>query len=73
MPYIEIKAIKGVFDRDEKTEMIQKVTEAVIEVGGEPLGDKTFVVVDEIESGDWGIGGHVPTAKDIRSLRTAGV
>ena len=71
MPYIEITVIKGVFDRDEKTEMIQKVNEAVVEVEGEPLRDKTFVVVDEIESGDWGIGGHVPTAEDIRSLRTA--
>ena len=73
MPYVEIKVIKGVFDRDEKTEMIQKVTEAVVDVEGEPLRDKTFVVIDEVESGDWGIGGNVPSAGEIRSLRMAGV
>jgi 4-oxalocrotonate tautomerase len=73
MPYIEIKVIKDVFDRQEKTEMIKKVIEAIVEVEGEPLRDKTFVVVVEIESGDWGIGGHVLTSEDIRSLRTAGV
>ena len=73
MPIVEIKVVKGVFDREEKTQMIQKVTEAVVGVEGEGLRGKTFVVVDEIESGDWGIGGHVPSSDDIRSLRAATV
>ena len=73
MPIVQIKVVKGVFDREEKTQMIQKVTEAVVEAEGEGLRDKTFVVVDEIESGDWGIGGHVPSSDDIRSLRAATV
>jgi 4-oxalocrotonate tautomerase len=72
MPYVDIKLIEGVFDADQKREMIEKVTEAMIEVEGENMRGVTFVVVDEVKSGDWGIGGQAMTADAVRAL-AAGV
>jgi 4-oxalocrotonate tautomerase len=68
MPYVDIKLIEGVFDADQKREMIEKVTEAMIEVEGENMRGVTFVVVDEVKSGDWGIGGQAMTAEAVRAL-----
>jgi 4-oxalocrotonate tautomerase len=37
MPFIEIKVIEGAFTHEEKRQMVQQVSEAVIAVEGEPL------------------------------------
>jgi 4-oxalocrotonate tautomerase len=68
MPYVNIKLIEGVFDSDQKREMIEKVTEAMVEIEGENMRGVTFVVVDETKSGDWGIGGQAMTADAVREL-----
>ena len=58
MPMVQVKLIKGVFDQDQKQEMIHKITETMVGIEGEALRSVTWVLVEEIESGDWGIGGH---------------
>ena len=63
MPFTTIKVIEGVFSNEQKTQLIEKVTEAMIEVQGEGMRDKTWVVIDEVKSGDWGIGGNIPQIK----------
>ena len=68
MPYVEIKLIEEVFDADQKREMIEKVTEAMVDVEGENMRGVTFVVVEEVKSGDWGIGGQCMTTEDVRAL-----
>ena len=68
MPYVEIKLIEDVFDPDQKREMIEKVTEAMVEIEGENMRGVTFVVVEEVKSGDWGIGGQCMTTEDVRAL-----
>jgi 4-oxalocrotonate tautomerase len=40
MPLANIKVIEGVFSRDEKQRVIEKVTEAIVSVEGENLRDK---------------------------------
>jgi 4-oxalocrotonate tautomerase len=68
MPYVNVKLIEGVLDSDQKREMIEKVTEAMIEIEGENMSGVTFVVVDEVKSGDWGIGGQAMTTEAVRAL-----
>ena len=72
MPLANIKVIEGVFTDAEKQEMIEKVTEAMIAVEGEPLRDKTVVIVEETKSGDWGVGGQPLTTGQVKGLRAAG-
>ncbi len=72
MPLATIKVIENVFSREEKQRMIEKVSEAMLSVEGEVLRDKTVVILEEVKSGDWGIGGKTVTADDVKQLRTAG-
>lgn len=72
MPLANIKVIEGVFSDAEKKQMIEKVTEAMIAVEGEPLRDKTVVIVEETKSGDWGVGGQPLTTGQVKGLRAAG-
>ena len=69
MPLATIKLIEGVFSDGEKQQMIQKVTEAMVSVEGENLREKTVVIVEEVKSGDWGIGGKALTTDDVKQAR----
>lgn len=68
MPLVDIEVIEGVFDTAQKAQMIQKVTNAMVEVEGEAMRGVTWVRVKEVRSGQWGIGGNTPSAADIRAM-----
>jgi 4-oxalocrotonate tautomerase len=68
MPLIDIQLIKGVFTPDQKKTMIQNVTDAMVAVEGEAMRPVTWVRVQEIESGQWAIGGHPLTAAEVRAM-----
>ena len=68
MPLVTIDIIKDVFDADEKRALISNVTEAVIAVEGEALRQVTWVKINEIEQGDWAIGGQMLGASDVHAL-----
>ena len=71
MPFVNVKVIEGVFTTAQKQEMIRKVTDAMVSVEGENMRQVTWVVIDEVKSGDWGIGGTAYTTADVKAL-TAG-
>lgn len=60
MPIVTIQVIEDVFTDDQRDEMIQNITEAMIEVEGEAMRDKTWVLYEEVRKGSWAIGGKVP-------------
>ncbi len=68
MPFVNVKLIEGVFDADQKREMIERLTEAMVEIEGENMRGVTWVVLEEVNSGDWGIGGQGMTTEAVRSL-----
>ena len=72
MPLANIKVIEGVFTDDEKRQMIENVTDAMVAVEGENIRDKTVVIIEETKSGDWGIGGTPLMTQQVRGLRQAG-
>jgi 4-oxalocrotonate tautomerase len=72
MPLVNVKVIEGVFDEGQKREMIEKLTDAMVEIEGENMRGVTWVVVEEVLSGDWGIGGRALTTEAVREL-AAGV
>lgn len=63
MPFTIVKIIEGVFSKEQKVQLIEKISEAMIEVSGEGMRDKTWVVIEEIKQGDWAIGGKIPMVK----------
>lgn len=68
MPLVTIEVIRDVFTADQKRDLIERVTDAVVSVEGEALRGVTWVRVQEIQQGDWGIGGRTLTAADVRAL-----
>ena len=61
--------IEGVFTQQQKREMIHKITETMVEIEGENLRPVTWVLVEEVHSGDWGIGGNGLTTADVHALQ----
>ena len=72
MPFVNVKLIEGVFSESQKREMIAKLTDTMVEIEGENMRSVTWVVVEEVKSGDWGIGGNALTTQDVHAL-AAGV
>ncbi|MBX3430640.1 MAG: tautomerase family protein [Hyphomonadaceae bacterium] len=68
MPLVTIDLIEDVFTPDQKAEMIQKVTDAMIAVEGEAMRQVTWVRINQFEGGDWAIGGKRLAAKDVHAL-----
>jgi 4-oxalocrotonate tautomerase len=68
LPFLNVKIIEGVFDDSQKREMIEKLTDTMVEIEGENMRSVTWVVIDEVKSGDWGIGGQSLTTADVHAL-----
>ena len=69
MPLVTIDVIKNVFTPDQKQALIEKVTEAMIAVEGENMRPVTWVRIQEVEGGDWAIGGKCLGAADVHALQ----
>jgi 4-oxalocrotonate tautomerase len=69
MPMVTVKLIEGVFTPEQKHEMIRKITDTMVEIEGESLRPVTWVVVEEVRSGDWGIAGNGLTTADVHALQ----
>ena len=68
MPLLNVKLIEGVFTAEQKQEMIEKLTDTMVEIEGENMRGVTWVVIEESKSGDWGIGGRPLTTEDVHAL-----
>jgi 4-oxalocrotonate tautomerase len=68
MPLIKVKLIEEVFTPAQKKEIITKLTDAMVAIEGENLRPFTLVTVEDVRSGDWGVGGKTLTTSDVRSL-----
>jgi 4-oxalocrotonate tautomerase len=68
MPLVTIDIIKDVFSPAKKRQLIEHVTEAMIAVEGERMRSVTWVRINEIEQGDWAIGGERLTAAAVHAI-----
>lgn len=68
MPLVNVKLIEGVFTPEQKQEMIRKLTDTMVSIEGENMRSVTWVVVEEVKSGDWGIGGNPLSTTDVKNL-----
>jgi len=68
MPLIQVSVIKDVFTPEQKAQMIARLTDAMVSIEGENMRGVTWVKIDEIESGDWGIGGQPLTTEAVKAL-----
>ena len=57
MPYVNIRVTKTGVTREQKAAVIKGVTEVLVKVLGKDPAS-TFVVIDEVDTENWGIGGE---------------
>jgi 4-oxalocrotonate tautomerase len=72
VPLIEVKVLEGVFTAQQKQEIIERLTDAMVEIEGESMRGVTWVTLEEVASGDWGMGGNPVSTADVKAIR-AGV
>jgi 4-oxalocrotonate tautomerase len=72
MPFVNVKVIEGVFSNDQKAEIVTRLSETMIDIEGEAMRPVTWVVLEEVASGDWGIGGKTLTTQDVKDLPASG-
>ncbi len=68
MPLVNVKLIEGVFTPSQKKEMIRRLTDTMVSIEGENLRSATTVIIEEIKSGNWAIGGNSLTTDDVKAL-----
>ena len=68
MPLLNVKVMEGVFTPQQKQDMIKKLTDTVVSIEGENMRPMTLVVIEEIKSGDWAVGGDSFTTSDVKAL-----
>ena len=72
MPLVQVKLIEGVFNHDQKQEMVSRLTETMVDIEGEAMRPVTWVVLEEVANGEWGIGGKALTTQDVKDLQASG-
>lgn len=68
MPLVNVKLIEGVFTPAQKQEMVRKLTDAMVSIEGENMRPVTWVVIEEVKSGEWGVGGQALTTADVHAI-----
>jgi 4-oxalocrotonate tautomerase len=71
MPYINCRVMEGVLSEDQKAEIAERITETFAAVVGEPVRGLTWVVIDDITSGELTIGGRPVTTEGVKEILAA--
>ena len=64
MPFIEVKIIRDVLSTEEKSHVIEEITRVFARMKNDEFAAGTWVVVNELDDGNWGEGGTVLKADD---------
>ena len=68
MPLVTIDVLKNAWTSSKKNDFIAKVTEAMVDVAGEPLRQVIWVKLAEVDEGQWAVGGQRLTAEIVHSM-----
>jgi 4-oxalocrotonate tautomerase len=68
MPLITVRTLAGLLTSEQKKTMIERVTDAALSVEGEAYRPVTWVIIEEVPSGAWGISGQTLTTADARRM-----
>jgi 4-oxalocrotonate tautomerase len=68
MPLVEVKVFEDELTPEQTKQLIQKITDAVTAVTSEKLRDVTWVIVNPVKSGSWGVGGKALGIEDVKKI-----
>jgi 4-oxalocrotonate tautomerase len=68
MPYINCRVMEGVLSKEQKAEIAEQITETFASVVGEPVRGLTWVLIDDMSSGEFTIGGRPVTTEGVQEI-----
>ena len=68
MPLIKVHVFEDELTQEQSEGLINKITDAVVEVTSEKLRDVTWVIIEEVKSGHWGVGGNALGLDDVKNM-----
>lgn len=72
MPLVQISVPAGSLSLEKKKELVARITDVVVEVEGVPAVRKsTWVQINEVPDGGWGMGGHAVTLAQMKAALSA--
>jgi 4-oxalocrotonate tautomerase len=71
MALIQVTVIEGVFTALQRREIVERLTDAMVAIEGENMRQTIWCIVQEVASGEWGVGGRALTADDVKALARA--
>jgi 4-oxalocrotonate tautomerase len=72
MPVVQISVPEGALSKDQKQQLISRITDVVVDVEGIPqLRPTVHVLVNEVADGGWGAGGKAWTLEALTAAFTA--
>ena len=72
MPLVEVKVFREELDAEQSQRLIARITDAVAEVTSERLREATWVVIEEVGDGQWGVGGKALALADVKAMMAGG-
>ena len=73
MPLVNVHVLENVFTPEQKKKIIVDLTNAMVAIEGEPFRGVTWVKIEEVKEGSWGIAGHPLMLRDVDRIRKSGV
>jgi 4-oxalocrotonate tautomerase len=71
MPFIDVKVMENVLTDDQKQAIAEGFTDVFSRIVGEPARQVTWVVIQDVTSGQWTMGGQPVTTEGVRQLLSA--
>ncbi|MCU6193971.1 tautomerase family protein [Enterobacter sichuanensis] len=68
MPFVNVQTIKGIMNDEQKSELLRRMTDLMVEIEGrgEPeFRRSVWIRIDEHDPEQWSLGGLQPTAEMI--------
>lgn len=68
MPIIDVKVMEGVLTTEQKQKIAQGITDVFADVAGARARPVTWVVIQDVGSGQWTMGGDPITTEGVTEL-----
>ncbi len=68
MPYVTISTVRGILDAAQKKQLLERITDLLVEVEGQGSADfrrNVWVRIEEQDPTHWSLGGMQPTSEII--------
>ena len=68
MPLIQVDVFEDELSQEQSKDLINKITDVITEVTSEKLREVTWVIINEVKDGHWGVGGNALALDDVKKL-----